>query len=162
MSHQSKTENKRKVGRPSKATPERIEAILADIASGLTREQACAYNGVSITRFREWEKKPEFPQLRACAEAARIKALQAKIDKCGAYSGDWKRFSFYLERTFPQQFGDPNKVQIFAQQNNCQIPDAELKQIREREQRLALEIDSVLAVREETNGNGAGRNGEEH
>jgi hypothetical protein len=67
---------KKKRGRPTKATPKLVEAILTDIATGLTREQACAFNGVSITAFREWEKRPEFPDLRARSEAARIKFLQ--------------------------------------------------------------------------------------
>ena len=33
---------------------------------------------MSLRQFQEWEKKPEFPVLRAKAEAVRLKALLAK------------------------------------------------------------------------------------
>jgi YVTN family beta-propeller protein len=43
------------------------------------------------------QKKPEFPQLRARKEAARIKDMQARIEACDSGSGDWKRFQWFLK-----------------------------------------------------------------
>jgi hypothetical protein len=95
---------KRKVGRPTKATPERIQSILNDIACELTREQACACNNVSASQFREWEKRAEFPDLRAKAQATRKLALLKMVEE--STSTDWRSAAWLLERNFPQEFGD--------------------------------------------------------
>ncbi len=53
-------------GRPTKATPARIKAILRDIALGLTQERACACNGVHFTTWIDWKNNADkFPELRA-------------------------------------------------------------------------------------------------
>jgi DNA-binding transcriptional regulator YiaG len=124
----------KKRGRPSKATPERIEAILDDLARGLTREQACACNNVNVTQFREWEKRDEFPDLRAKAQATRKLALLKMVEE----SKDWRSAAWLLERNFPEEFGGQQQPQIFAQQNNFQLSeekcheiDARVKMLRE-------------------------------
>ena len=77
----------------------RIEAILADIANGLTKEQACACNGVSATSFRKWEERPEFPDLRARAQGLRVKALLAKPEAAAEAGGSaWKSYAWELEK----------------------------------------------------------------
>jgi transposase len=124
---------KRKRGRPTKATPKLIEAILADIATGLTREQACACNGVSVSALREWEKR--FPDLRAKTQGLRKAALLQRIEN----SSDWKAAAWLLERNFPEEFGKQKHPQIFAQQNNYQISqekreiDVQVRRLRLRE-----------------------------
>jgi hypothetical protein len=100
-----------------KATPALIKAILADLARGLTRRQACAANGIGETTLREWEKRPEFGDLRAKTEAVRIKYALQKIEECNdpRKRGDWKRWAWFLTKTFPKQFGDdPTIVPPFA------------------------------------------------
>ena len=125
---------KRKVGRPTKATPELIEAILEDVASGLTYEQACALHDVSARQVQEWQNKPEFPLLRARKEAARIKDMQRRIMNCTHQDGDWKRYQWFLKCKFPQQFGDQPMINLT--QNNYQLPEAKAKEIDARVQRL--------------------------
>ena len=135
--------------RLTKATPERIEAILADIANGLTKEQACACNGVSATSFRKWEERPEFPDLRARAQGLRIKALLAKLE-AAAESGNsaWKSYAWELEKIYRHQFGDTS-VTIF-EQNNYQLSEERARAIEARVQRLELEDSS--SNREASNG----------
>lgn len=127
-------------GKPrlTKTTPERIEAILADIANGLTKEQACACNGVSATSFRKWEERPEFPDLRARAQGLRIKALLAKLE-AAAESGNsaWKSYAWELEKIYRQQFGD-TCVTIF-EQNNYQLSEEKARAIDARVRRLQLD-----------------------
>ena len=48
---------------------------------------------------------PKFSAMRCKAEAARIIALEAKIDRNAV---GWQRHAWRLERTFPQQFGHQN------------------------------------------------------
>jgi hypothetical protein len=109
---------KRKPGRPTKATPELLQAILDDLSRGLTREQACAVNGVSDEQFSQWEKRPEYPGLRARAQATRIRALVQL--KAIAGEKDWKSWAWDLERIFPDQFAKPSdsETNINLTQNN--------------------------------------------
>ena len=124
-------------GRLTKATPERIEAILADIANGLTKEQACACNGVSATSFREWERRAEFPDLRAKAQGLRIKALLAK-QEAAAQAGDqwrWKHYTWSLEKIYRNQYGDSAALVLY-EQNNYQLSEERAREIDARVQRL--------------------------
>lgn len=116
-----------------KASKEVIQSILDDLALGLTRAQACAAAGVNEDSLAKWEKRPEFAGLRAKTEAARIKALLQKIDQCSAYSGDWKRHCWQLEKSFPEQFGDRT---LFAQQNNFFLDDHKSRELSDRAKRL--------------------------
>jgi hypothetical protein len=95
--------NKRKRARPTKATHGLLKAVLADIARGLNRADACRVNGVSISTWKELEKRSEFPQLRAKATANRILFLIEQVEKSDHKS--FKEWSWLLERTFPDQFG---------------------------------------------------------
>jgi hypothetical protein len=69
-----------KRGKRIEATPELIEAVLSDLARGLTREWACALNGVSHDTWQRWEKRPEFSELRARAIGARVKHLLERLE----------------------------------------------------------------------------------
>ena len=111
---------KRKIGRPTKATPERIEAVLADMARGFNREQACAHNGCSHDQWQEWEKRPEFPTLRHRAEAQRINYLINAIEAAVRSKLDWRAYWVQLERlkAYRDQFGDPAKVFALPLSNN--------------------------------------------
>jgi uncharacterized protein YfiM (DUF2279 family) len=127
----------RKRGRLTKATPERLEAILADIANGLTKEQACACNGVSATSFREWERRAEFPDLRAKAQGLRIKALLAK-QEAAAQAGDqwsWKHYTWSLEKIYRSQYGDSAALVLY-EQNNYQLSEERAREIDARVERL--------------------------
>jgi hypothetical protein len=72
--------NRRLGRRRIEATPELIEAVLSDLARGLTREWACALNGISHDSWARWEKRPEFAELRARAIGARVKYLIGQLE----------------------------------------------------------------------------------
>jgi hypothetical protein len=130
---------KGKRNRLTKATPERIEAILADIANGLTKEQACACNGVSATSFRKWEQREEFPDLRARAQGLRIKVLLAKLEAAAeAGNSAWKSYAWELEKICRNQFGDL-ALTIF-EQNNYQLTNEKSREIDALVRRLELEV----------------------
>src|SRR3981081_3763777 len=115
----TKPKAKRKIGRPHKAQPERIAAILGDISQfGMTEEQACAHNDVNVTTWCDWKKLPEFADLRAKAQARRIIVLQTQMLDAMAKKLDWRAIAWQMERIFKEQFADPNKV---ALQLNQQI-----------------------------------------
>jgi hypothetical protein len=132
----------RKRGRPTKATHERIEAIMADIANGLTKEQACACNGVSLSAFNGWEKLPEFGDLRAKAQGLRIKALLAK-QEAAAQAGEqwcWKHYTWSLEKIYRNQYGDSAALVLY-EQNNYQLSEERAREIDARVQRLLEDRD---------------------
>ena len=123
--------------RLTKATSERIEAILDDIANGLTKEQACTCNGVSATSFREWERRAEFPDLRAKAQGLRIKALLAK-QEAAAQAGEqwlWKHYTWSLEKIYRSQYGDSSAL-VFYEQYNYQISEERSRELSERARQL--------------------------
>jgi hypothetical protein len=124
----------------TKATPARIKAILRDLALGLTREQACAANGCSLDAFQAWEKRPEFADLRAKAQAARIKYLLKAKDQAIRQKLDWKGIAWDLEKAFRSQFGDLAKLTIHASQHNWTLPEEKAREIHDREARLLLEL----------------------
>jgi len=136
----TKPKAKRKNGRPTKGTPDRIAAILDDIALGMTEEQAVAGNGVHITTWCDWKNKPEFEGLRAKAQYARLKVLLAKQE---TDPDDWRRWGWQLERIFRTQFGDPAKIgvqinQQFNNGNSLALNQAELEEVRQRLDRADL------------------------
>jgi hypothetical protein len=122
-------------GRPTKATPARIKAILDDIALGLTQEQACALHGVDVTNWIRWKNDTQrFPELRAQAEARRIKILLKRKQELADKHLDWKEPAWDLERNhnFRDQFADPAKValQLNQQINNLVLTEADLAEAR--------------------------------
>jgi hypothetical protein len=121
-----------KVGRPTKAAPELLEKILEALARGFSREEACAMNHVSADVLENWEKKPEFPGLRARAKAARKEGLLQKIER----SEEWKSAAWLLERNYKEEFGRDSVNVLNMQQNNYQLPEAKAKEIDARVQRL--------------------------
>ncbi len=122
---------KRKGGRPTKATDERMAAILDDIAQGMTEEQACAGHGIHFTTWYDWKKKPEYANVRARAQYLRIKWLMHKQE---TEPVSWKRWEWQLERIYKTQFGDPAKIQINQQFNNGNLSfnETELEEARQR------------------------------
>lgn len=120
------------------ATKELIEAILADLARGLTKAQACAANGITDRTLRNWEKRKEFPDLKDKADAIIIKDMLKKIEQCNnpREEGDWKRWQWLLQKRFPKQFGDDPMLLAMQQNNYYQLPEEKTKEIDARVQRL--------------------------
>ena len=137
---------KRKIGRPTKASPERIQGILASIARGLTREQACAVNDVSDEAFTQWERRPEFLGLREKALGARANLLLSKIESEPA---GWQRFAWLLERpkSFRDQFADPLKLHIGSQQNNYTVTAERAAEIDAQRRRVMALVEGEQTAR---------------
>jgi len=131
-----------KGGRPTKATRERIKAILEDLTLGLTEEQACAANDVHFTTFIDWKNNTDkFPELRAKAQALRIKFLLKRKREAMEQKLDWKEVAWELERIYKNQFADPAKLALqFNQQinNTPWSSEAELDEAR----RVLDEVDA--------------------
>ena len=113
-------------GRPTKATPERIQGILESIARGLTEEQACAVHDVSDRQWREWKSNDAVSSVAfARAKGEFIQQRLAMKDACDAKGGDWKRFIFELKCSpgLREQFADVDKQPLVlnAQQNNYTV-----------------------------------------
>jgi len=135
---------KRKVGRPTKATPELLEAILADMALGLTEEEACALSGIDDATFYRWKQRPEFRNLRARAAAVRIKERLAKKDAAAAAGNScWKSYAWDLEKVYRNRFGE-DKLTLNAQQNNFMITREEAREIDAQVERIMPEVDKLL------------------
>lgn len=110
---------KRKRGRPRKITPQLVNRILAKLAIGLTKEQACAACGIALQSFQEAEDWSDFPGLRAKATAARAAYLLQRIEK---EPFGWKRFAWLLEhnKAYANQFEDTGTRELLRLQLNQQ------------------------------------------
>lgn len=106
----------KKIGRPSKLTPELIEALAAHIAeNGSYIDDTCALFGISRTIFYRWKRQGEQDREAGIdsAHAAFVDTLEkadafvrAKIAK-EAYTGGNKWISMMTlgERKYPEKYG---------------------------------------------------------
>jgi hypothetical protein len=147
---------KRKRGRPLKATPQLIQAVLDDLARGLNREWACAMNGCSHDQWQEWEKRPEFAGLRARAIGTRVKYLVSRleVEENPAIS---KSLQWLLERTksYDNQFAAPVQMPFGVQNNTFMISVEKAREIEETRAKLLPRVNErflTLVNREGTNG----------
>jgi len=78
-------------GRPTKATPARIKAILGYIADNYTEAQACALAGIHPSNWIDWKKNTDrYPELRAKAEALWIRSKLKRKRELADKKLDWK------------------------------------------------------------------------
>ena len=130
----------RKLGRPTKFSPELWEKLCDLLAQGLTFEQACAHMDIHRDTYAAWCRDPKFSAIRCKAEAARIIALEAprstetpsagsgtpgalsapsrnssatRIQPCSSH-----RTSCGFRSTRRQRFR-PNTINIHEKQTNC-------------------------------------------
>jgi hypothetical protein len=124
--------NRRLGRRRIEATPELIETVLSDLARGLTREWACALNGISHDSWARWEKRPEFAGLRARAIGARVKYLlgRLEVEENPAIA---KSLQWMLERTksYQNQFAPPSTDKFNFTQNNLMLAGTQLEKARQ-------------------------------
>jgi hypothetical protein len=108
-----------KRGKRIEATPELIEAVLSDLARGLTREWACALNGISHDSWERWEKRPEFAELRARAIGVRVKYLIGQLETEENLARA-KSIQWLLERnkSYQNQFAPQGDNRFNFTQNN--------------------------------------------
>lgn len=67
------------MSRPSKRTPELVEAVLARLKTGVSLRGACAEQGVHWTTWHDWEKADA--ELRVAREIARDQGMVVIEDR---------------------------------------------------------------------------------
>jgi hypothetical protein len=136
-----------KRGKRIEATPELIEAVLSDLARGLTREWACALNGISHDSWERWEKRPEFAELRARAIGARVKYLIGQLETEENLARA-KAIQWLLERnkSYQNQFAPPATNGFQFTQNNLMFTEQQLEIARQ-----ALDAAKTLPYRVQDN-----------
>lgn len=124
MTKRKAPEDRLKVGRPSKLTPELQEALCDDIRNGLFVELAAEARGIGFTTVYRWAREnPEFRQ--ALREAERHLQL-ALLDVIKVGDSGWNGSLAVLERRFPRSWS------IRARAAASDREDEILKTLRER------------------------------
>ncbi|MCY4129600.1 MAG: hypothetical protein OXG15_10245, partial [Gammaproteobacteria bacterium] len=99
-----------RLGRKSKLTPARAEAIAQYISAGLLDKNAARLAGIGVRTFYYWLSKaeeenaePKYVQFREAMELARInfEHHHLQIIAQAGHNGDWRASAFILERRFP-------------------------------------------------------------
>ena len=129
---------KRKVGRPTKCTPE-ITAQIADaIADGLNDQFVCDLVRIDVQTLCDWRNtRPEFAHAIKSEEAAR---LQKRLRRIQAGEDGWQGTAWFVERKYPREWSRP-ELQINQQFNIVnQIKDEPVPE---------LELIRMLQVRNE-------------
>ena len=109
----------RRVGRPSKLTPEVRKRLINAIMAGNYYEPACRYAGVDYSTFRKWMQKGEqaksgqyfefFEEVKraeAEAEARMVAQWQAQVPN------DWKAARDFLARRYPERWAQKERIDL--------------------------------------------------
>jgi hypothetical protein len=103
------------IGRPSKKTPEIVDALLKVIATGAPYSICAASVGLHPDTIMVWKREDrKFASAVEKAAAKSALRLLEKIEKHGEES--FPPLAWILERRFPQQFSRP-EVQLNVQTN---------------------------------------------
>ena len=130
------------MARPSKLTPEVVEAIVEAVASGLSRRFAALSAGVSTRTLFAWQqagrqkKGEEFVQFlhrikKAEGEAVAVRMRQ--IDRA-ARNGKWQAAAWWLERMHPDVYGNDRR---------------RVRELAKRVQALSRQLDSMASKRKQ-------------
>ena len=119
---------KRKPGRPTKYTPDRVKRIIDTLRSGNYRCVAAAYGGISHETFSQWmDQYPEFSDAVIEAEtAAEVEAVELIRSGHPKYVLEW------LSRKNPDRWGRKDHV---TQDVNVTSADAWEDRMRARAER---------------------------
>lgn len=102
------------MGRPTKLTPDRHEAIVKSLLIGATRKDAAEAAGVDYTTFLKWMQRGEkaksgafFKFYNAASEAeAKARINYTTVIARAANGGDWRAALEYLKRRDRPNWGD--------------------------------------------------------
>ena len=102
----------KKIGRPTKYTPEIAERIATRVAMGNYRETAAAAEGIAKSTFFEWlDRYSDFSDLiekaDAQAEGKRVKTILQAAD-----GGKWQAAAWYLERKCFDRWGRKDRHEL--------------------------------------------------
>lgn len=85
-------------GRPSKYTPEMVDALCRLLREGTTRSAACAACGIHYATFKDWfDRKAEFSSAVQKAEADAQQRFERIVARA-ATDGTWQAAAWWLER----------------------------------------------------------------
>lgn len=111
MARARKPPAKRKPGRPTKLTDERVETILVALRAGNYLETAARVAGVSYQTLNEWRK--DFPEFSEAVEKARAEAEARNVAMVQtAARSTWHAAAWWLERSFPSRFGRRDRHEV--------------------------------------------------
>jgi len=117
---QSAFSNAVKERRSHGITPQRQAIFCKAIASGMTRDLACAFAKINTATFYRWMKKGEkaesqrthnFFQAVTFAEAKGAGVLLDRIQKAAA-RGNWQAAAWMLERRYAAQYGSATAARL--------------------------------------------------
>jgi hypothetical protein len=122
------------VGRPSKMTPEKVEAICTYLKQGNTRKTSAILAGIGHSTLYEWME--EFPEFADTIKRAEEEAIAHHVQTIHAFSqSNWQASAWYLERRRKEDFGKQDRVDITTngkdiQSMTVQQLDAELERLK--------------------------------
>lgn len=126
----------KKLGRPTKYTPEVVEIIKAAVKSGLSPTRAGMLAGLNAQTVSEWRGR--FPEFSDAIELARCEGLKERLENIER-SGimDWRATAWLVEKTFPEEYGKQAAINISATANASAsavavMSDEELAKLQER------------------------------
>lgn len=95
---------KSRPGRPTKYSPETVEAICQALREGNTRKDACSVAGISEETFSQWRKR--YPEFLDSIEKAEGKAAfyAVNVVRSAMDSGVWQAAAWWLERRRKQDW----------------------------------------------------------
>ncbi len=138
----------RRAAKQCRATTERIQIILTDIALGLNETEACAVSGINPRTWLRWKRMSRaFPTLSAHAAGIRKKELLKRKVLLADAKLDWKEAAWDLERRFREEFADPAKAPLALQQHNTFLISREkVREIEVMRAELLPEVDARLGL----------------
>ena len=111
--------SKRRVGRPSKLTPEVKKRLIDAIKAGNYYEPACKFAGIDYSTFRKWMQKgeqaksgqyfeffEEVTRAEAEAEARMVAQWQSQIPQ------EWRAARDFLARRYPERWAQKDKIDL--------------------------------------------------
>jgi hypothetical protein len=133
----------RRLGRPTKRTPERLKKIADAIASGLPDEYAAAYGGITRETLYQWRNDPRYDDFSYVIKAAVAKRLLMRLAIVDKGLPGWQGAAWMIERVHAkhfcrpeiqlnQQFNVTNVQQNFAQVRVISIPDQDFNKLLDK------------------------------
>jgi len=99
------------MSRRSKKTKEVIEAILANLREGLTKEVACSQAGINSRTLYNWCEDDAELALDVQAAIDVSQAVLIKAVTSAAFT-DWRAAAWMLERRWPNDFAAKRDVEV--------------------------------------------------
>lgn len=91
------------MARPTKYTPETVDALLAGIRKGLTTKDAALLAGITDDTVANWQRRySDFSDRLARAHAERAQTWLGAIAAIGAQTKDWRAIAELLDRCAPE------------------------------------------------------------